>query len=97
MGNWAITWKERKIKNPIGEFLITVFGIAFVAIYGTAAVVARVLLMLLWGTIFVALSPLWIPTHFILRAYGRKGFFTIEGNTYKLAFDREAFSKVEEL
>lgn len=86
-----VTWKDRKVRvtlmdreveNPIARFFI-----------GLVAIIGGIFGVLLAIVLFIALLPIWIPGHFLLRACGRKGFYTTERGFEFTLISAEAFHK----
>ena len=74
---------KREIRNPIAKVVIGVPLIAF-------GMVMLVVGMIVLAVVIVVGAPLWVPLHFVLRAFGRRGFVTTHDGL-KINLSHEGF------
>ncbi|TAK89171.1 hypothetical protein EPO04_03670 [Patescibacteria group bacterium] len=64
-----------------------------------AAVIAAVMLcvgtfmFILALALAIILAPIWVPLHFVLRSFGRRGFWVTEGKLIRFFFTADSFRR----
>jgi hypothetical protein len=79
MSRTSITFRGREVRNPLARKLVVIWVI--------------LLMMVVWSLV-LALSPLIILTHYVLRATGRHGFVYHTRTTYSIKVDARGFRRV---
>lgn len=92
----SIKLNGEEVKNPVAVLLITILLIALAgAFYFAGAFIFVVFIgfLLALFALFFILVVASVPVHFILRACGRKGFFSRNGGSINWQFDETAFHR----
>ncbi len=86
----SIKFNGKEVENPVLRVVTVVFVIAFI-------LVLLFLVLPILGTLLMILAALClfsVPLHFILRANGRRGFFSSNENEFTWTIDKRAFDRV---
>lgn len=83
MTKYSVQFRGKEVRNPVLRKVV-----------GTIVIVIGVPLTLLMFALMIALSPLIILTHYVLRACGRKGFVFNDGNHFAISVNAQGFRRV---
>lgn len=85
----SVKFNGKEVQNPLLRILVVLLAVAcLVALLFLVLPILGTLLMIL-----VVLCILSVPLHYVLRAQGRKGFFSRNGNEFTWSLNKQAFER----
>ena len=80
-----ITFRGKEVHNPLLRKLIVSIVIPVASVAILLVPIAMILVVLL--------SPVWVPMHLVLKAFGRRGFVVHEGQSMQIDINLAGFRK----
>lgn len=86
----------KPVENPaarvlLGGLVVILLGLS--VIWAGLLVVLSAVAFVLCICLVIVLIPLWVPGHFVLRHYGRQGFYVNEPGSTRFDFSANSFRK----